>query len=516
MDKLLDFISVPIDRSVFVMSPASQLRAFEEKSIHVFRYFPHVVHQLQWFGLDAVEERASALRHLGYMLLRILKQMCEVYDMRSQQLCDEHCDIYEKWIRLIDNRTRSIGDFSDKAENVLNKAYSESQKKELLKDLIEMYKRVSSVVVCHELASVNRCNELNMRYSPESLRLVPVGARRYFYMVLHFIALLTVPSHENDSEQEFVELFKNSFVQYCESAIGRNIQETYSDKLMDDVADLDEERQLEIMRSYKKKLGTEIHEYLERFGVDYCGINKDRFIGKLCKRLYECLNKTSISDETKGKDPENESEAKTKKMTNKELQDYFQKEVQMQCLIRRINELNETVAQKKKSLASRESTSKRREDVSAAAGKKDSWTGIFIVDENKLASCFMKLYSYYFVQRKCFLEGKHDESLFFAYLFLLVEMEGLGKEGFADNSRKPFFEFIQKRVVEGNMEKTMRTFHNRVDKLQGLRKQMLFQGGNLSENQIWKNNSDYKNFHGIRGIFHKSRYFKELEILKNS
>lgn len=66
MDKLLDFISVPIDRSAFVMNPAFQLRAFKEKSIHVFRYFPHVVHQLQWFGLDTVEERASALRHLGH------------------------------------------------------------------------------------------------------------------------------------------------------------------------------------------------------------------------------------------------------------------------------------------------------------------------------------------------------------------------------------------------------------------------------------------------------------------
>lgn len=93
------------------------------------------------------------------------------------------------------------------------------------------------------------------------------------------------------------------------------------------------------MRSYKKKLGTEIHEYLERFGVDYCGI-KDRFIGELCKRLYGCLNKKSTSDETKGKDLENVSEAKTKKMTNKEFQDYFQKEVKMQCLIWRINELN--------------------------------------------------------------------------------------------------------------------------------------------------------------------------------
>lgn len=516
MDNLLDFINIPIEDSAFAMSRASQLYAFEEKNSHVFDYFPHVVHQFQWFGLDTMEERAAALEHLGYMLLRLLRQMCEVYDMRAQQLCDEHCDLYEKWIRLIDKRTGSIGTFSDKAGKVLkSNSYSEPNRKEQQKALIEMYKQLSVIVSSHERISEERCNELDMRYSLENLPRVPMGDRKYFYLVLHFIALLTVPSHKDDSEQDFVTLFKKSFLQYCDSVMGRNIQETYSAQLADELADLDEEQQLETMRGYKKKLGAEIHEYLKFFGVDYCGINKDHFIGKLCKQLYECLNKASLSDGKRG-EKESESEVRTKKMDNKELLKYFQKEVKMQHLIREIGELNKTIMQKRKSQANRESTPKRKENISVATGKKCSWTGIFIVDENKLASCFAKLYNYYFVQRKSLLEGKHDESRFFAYLFLLVEIEGLGKEGFADNSRRPFFEFIEEKVIEGNMEKTMRTFHNRVTDLLKLREQILFPSKNHSENQIWENNSDYKNFHGIRGIFHKSRYFKELEILKSS
>lgn len=509
MDIILDYANVPRPEVVTIYNP--QWRVFEEKSIHVFRYFPHVVHQLQWFGLDAMEERASALQYLGYMLLSILKQMHEAYDLRGLQLCDEHCDIYEAWIRKIDSLMRNIENFADDAEDILSKAYSAPHRQEQLEKLTEMYELLNTIVGCHIRVSENKCIELNMRYSPENLLRVRKGARRFFYLVLHFIALLTVPSHKDDSEQAFTELFRKSFKQYGDSARGQSVQETFIYKLTDEIADLDEKGQLGIMRSYKKKLGAEISEYLKSYGVEYCGISKDYLTGKLCKQLYECLNKVSASDETKGKAPENELEEKTKKMTNKELQVYFQKEIQMQCLIRKINE---TIDQKKKNLANREDAPKRKDNVLAATGRKDSWTGIFIVDESKLASCFAKLYGYYFVQRKCLLEGKHDESLFFAYLFLLVEMEGLGKEGFADNSRKPFFEFIQKRVVEGNMEKTMRTFHNRVDKLQGLRKQMLFQGEKLSEDVLWKNNSDYKNFHGIRGNFHRSRYFKELETLK--
>lgn len=510
MDKLLDFINVSIVPSAFAMDRTSQLRAFEEKSIRIFRYFPHVVHQFQWFGLETMEERASALQHLGYMLLRMLKQMREVYDIRTQQLCDEHCDMYEKWIREIDNRMRSIGDFADKAENVLNnEAYIESHRKNLLEQLITMREQMGDLVNLHKDTLVNRCNELNLRYDSENLSYVLIGARGFFYQVLNFIALLTVPSHKKEPEQAFVDLFQRSFTRYRESATGRSIQETFADKLADEIAYMEEKQQLDVMRNSKKSLGAEISEYLKRFGVEYCGI-KNNSVGKLCRQLYECLNKPCASGGTKGKEPDNETEAKTKKMTNQELQEYFHKEVQMQYLNQKISELREAVEQKK-SLANREKPSKQK----VAAEKKKSRPGMFIVDENKLAVCFAKLYNGYLGADKDFLlVGNPDESLFFAYLFLLVEMERLGKEGFADNSRKPFFEFIKAKVLSGKTEKTMRTFHNRVDSLQNLREQLLAHGVDLSENSLWKDNSDYKNFHRICDKFHQSHYFKGLEAWK--
>ncbi|MCD8093555.1 MAG: hypothetical protein LUF01_12295 [Bacteroides sp.] len=329
--------------------------------------------------------------------------------------------------------------------------------------------------------------------------------------MLHFLALLAVPAHKDMADKELAVLFRKNFDMFRSSKLGENILFKYEDTLGNELNDLNNEQQLETVRNNKMKLMAEIREYLEKFDIDYCGIDKEDSAGRLCRQLYERLNGIHTDDE---KEQETGGDAKPKKMRNKELRSYFAKEVHMQYLTDKIVELNEAIADVSKQHGKRRKSEPVRINTASAEAKKNSWGGIFIVDENKLAGCFSKLYNSYFGEkRKYQLEGKCDQILFFAYLYLLVEKEQLGKENFAENTRKPFFEFIEQKVV-GETNKTVRTFHNRVEELQKFRETLLSKDENSRENPTWKSSNHYKNFHGICGNFHRTSYFNELERLK--
>lgn len=513
MEELLDFIDDKIDKSVFAAKFTLRMCEFEEKCEYTFRYLPHVVHLFQWFGLDTTVERASALQHLGYMLLRELNNMQEVYDLRKLQLCDEHCDRFEKWLRMIDDHIKKFCQFSDEATELLASVDWDVPKRRLFVQLNQAYARIENIVCKHNSIEISseKCNELNLHYDPENMLTEPMGIRKFFYFILHFLTLLALPSHRDETDKELVVFLRSSFDMFRNSDLGKSWQERYAEKLQEEIADQDDEQQLEIVKNRKKGLTAEIREYLEKFGVGYYGIDKDKSAGRLCRQLYERLNGIHTDDE---KEQEIDCDIKPVKMKNKDLRFYFVKEVHMQYLTRKINELNEAL-ERKKHVGNRKIESNRKNPVTTEE-KKKSWDGIFIVDENKLATCFSKLYDSYFGEkRKNRLEGKCDQSLFFAYLYLLVEKEQLGKENFAENTRKPFFEFIKEKVVR-ETDKTMRTFHNRVDELQSFRNMLLSKDENYQENPLWKNSIHCKNFHGIRGNFQKTGYFIELERLKKS
>ena len=512
MEKIADFIDNKIDKTLFAAKFTPQMMEFEETSEQIFRHGLSVIHLFQWLGLEENTERRIALQHLGYLLLHELKRMQHVYHLRTLQLCDEHCDEFEKWLSLIDECEKKFYNFSNEAQKVMHRVRPDYPKRRLLVGLRMIYRWLEQVVAVANPIEVSsdKCNEMNLHYDPTDLSEEPPGMRKFFYLILHFLALLATPSHKNKSEKELVPLFRSSFKMFCDSSTGQNWQERHADKLGEELAGQNDEQQLETLRSLKMKLTKEIRDYLEKFGVDYCGVDKDRSAGRLCRQLYERLNGIYVDDE---KEPEAGWNAKPVRMRNKDLRFYFVKEMQMGYLIQKIKELNEAVDMRKKPVENRKSESVREKTISGKE-KKKSWDGIFIVDENKLANCFSSLYDRYFGEKpKSRLEGKCDQSLFFAYLYLLVEKEQLGKENFAENTRKPFFEFLREKVVK-EMEKTLRTFHNRVEELQSLRKNVLSKDENLQENQPWKSSNHYKNFHGICGNFHKTGYFHELERLK--
>lgn len=512
MEEIFDFIDDKIDKTTFAAKFTPQMCEFEEKCEYTFKYLPHVVHQFQWFGLNTVTERTSALQHLGYMLLRELDNMQEVYAIRKLQFCDEHCDKFQDWLCLIDNKLKKYCQFADEAEEVLNNACWDFAKRRLLLRLNQTSKWMEDAVTAKNMLerSSDKCNDLNLHYDPDNLVGESDGTRKFFYLILHFLALLAVPSHKDITDRELVSLFRNSFDMFKNSNLGKNILEKYAYSLRDELTGLNDEQQLETVRRNKLKLTAEIRESLEKFDVDYCGIDKEKNASRLCRQLYERLNGIHGDEE---KEHETGCDARPKRMTNKDLRSYFAKEVHMQFLIGKINELNEVIDVSKKPERRRKNEPDKKSAAQAEA-KKNSWSGIFIVDENKLAICFGKLYNIYFGEkRKYQLEGKHDQSLFFAYLYLLVEKEQLGKENFAENTRKPFFEFIKEKVVR-ETDKTMRTFHNRVEDLQKFRENLLSKDEKMRENTAWRNSTHYKNFHGISGNFHKTSYFNELERLK--
>lgn len=486
---------------------------FEEKCEYIFRYFPHVMHLFQWFGLNTVAERASALQHLSYILLRELDNMREIYMIRKLQFCDEHCDEFQNWLSLIDGQMKKYCLFADEAEETLKNAYWDFSKRRLFIRLKRTSKWMEDTVTAKNMLarSSDKCNDLNLRYDPDNLIGEPDGVRKLFYLMLHFLALLAVPAHKDMADKELAVLFRKNFDMFRSSKLGENILFKYEDTLGNELNDLNNEQQLETVRNNKMKLMAEIREYLEKFDIDYCGIDKEDSAGRLCRQLYERLNGIHTDDE---KEQETGGDAKPKKMRNKELRSYFAKEVHMQYLTDKIVELNEAIADVSKQHGKRRKSEPVRINTASAEAKKNSWGGIFIVDENKLAGCFSKLYNSYFGEkRKYQLEGKCDQILFFAYLYLLVEKEQLGKENFAENTRKPFFEFIEQKVA-GETNKTVRTFHNRVEELQKFRETLLSKDENSRENPTWKSSNHYKNFHGICGNFHRTSYFNELERLK--
>lgn len=135
-----------------------------------------------------------------------------------------------------------------------------------------------------------------------------------------------------------------------------------------------------------------------------------------------------------------------------------------------------------------------------------------VVDENKLADCFYRMYADFFGPNKTTaLDGDCDETDFAAYLFLLVAKEGLGKDNFVETAKKPFFEFIQAKVII-NLNKTDRTFRNRLDGMDNLCKQVL-KGRTATGSKAVQTGTHHRNFHKVLGNFHETPYYRGLEKL---
>lgn len=137
-----------------------------------------------------------------------------------------------------------------------------------------------------------------------------------------------------------------------------------------------------------------------------------------------------------------------------------------------------------------------------------------IVDENKLADCFYRMYSDFFgPNKKTALTGNCDETDFATYLFFLVAKEGLGKDNFVETAKKPFFEFIQSKVIDLN--KTERTFRYRLDGMKNFSEQVLKKQTEAGE-KASQAGMHHQNFHKVLQNFHESSYYRWLERLQRN
>ena len=148
-------------------------------------------------------------------------------------------------------------------------------------------------------------------------------------------------------------------------------------------------------------------------------------------------------------------------------------------------------------------------------GDDGSNSGLFqsFVDPGKLASSFWEIFVKFFgIEPEARLTGRSKTIVdFAAYLFLLVEHEGLGSQTFGIKGRKPFFEFVRDRVIPA-LTMTPRTFNNYIKAMDGFRK-MLEQEpkGSDFRQARWNNTPHIGNYRTISDYFHNTPYYEELK-----
>ena len=137
--------------------------------------------------------------------------------------------------------------------------------------------------------------------------------------------------------------------------------------------------------------------------------------------------------------------------------------------------------------------------------------GIFnpVIDENRLADCFYEIHSHFFgTNAKDMLLNDCDNERFAAYLFVLVEKEGLGCENFSSKSQTDFHKYIKTKVLPSGTIKTLKTFNNRLQSIKNLRPSET-QGNPPSPTDF-----DFLNFQKITKFFHNTHYYYQLSKLK--
>ncbi len=137
-----------------------------------------------------------------------------------------------------------------------------------------------------------------------------------------------------------------------------------------------------------------------------------------------------------------------------------------------------------------------------------------VIDEDKLAACFEKLYRSYISTGQGTPAGKRPDDMAFAtFLFILVEHEHLGKSDFSDLCKKPFYEFVCEKVIP-HLQGTGRTFHNRLESLKPFRHHLIHPSPNESVRTRFESGDNYQYFHRLLTDYHRSGYYYELKRLE--
>ena len=142
------------------------------------------------------------------------------------------------------------------------------------------------------------------------------------------------------------------------------------------------------------------------------------------------------------------------------------------------------------------------------------------VDEDKLSCCFNCIFQKFFgalpTER---LDGYYAKPIdLIAYFFILVEWERLGNCIFSEKCKKPFFEYINEKVLVEGIGKTERTFYNRLTHtMNDFRCNLMKEPASSNfRGECWKRDFFIKDFLKVLAIFHATEYYKELETRKHA
>ena len=288
---------------------------FDTRCENLSRYMPFVMMHFQWAGAHDDEERTCSLHNLGYKLHRALVEVKAIYEKRSQQLCDEHCEQFEELMTLVQTYSWHIIHFIEEAEELFADACENNRLDKVQLRLLAQYGEICGwmkQLSGDKLRLDEAAQKCSIRGWTCNMRIFDVeltGIRHQFEAVQSSLMLLTVPYHIKSTDAEMVTLFRTTFTGFLKGEYWRECRDEYADKIADEWESVstDKER-IQLLKGKKRQVKDEIRQFLAQFDVSYVGTDTDERTCKLARRLYERLNNVHFGRRGKALKPMNNND----------------------------------------------------------------------------------------------------------------------------------------------------------------------------------------------------------------
>ncbi len=288
---------------------------FDTRCENLSRYMPFVMMHFQWAGAHDDEERTCSLHNLGYKLHRALVEVKAIYEKRSQQLCDEHCEQFEELMTLVQTYSWHIIHFIEEAEELFADACENNRLDKVQLRLLAQYGEICGwmkQLSGDKLRLDEAAQKCSIRGWTCNMRIFDVeltGIRHQFEAVQSSLMLLTVPYHIKSTDAEMVTLFRTTFTGFLKGEYWRECRDEYADKIADEWESVstDKER-IQLLKGKKRQVKEEIRQFLAQFDVSYVGTDTDERTCKLARRLYERLNNVHFGRRGKALKPMNNND----------------------------------------------------------------------------------------------------------------------------------------------------------------------------------------------------------------
>ena len=279
---------------------------FDTRCENLSRYMPFVMMHFQWAGAHDDEERTCSLHNLGYKLHRALVEVKAIYEKRSQQLCDEHCEQFEELMTLVQTYSWHIIHFIEEAEELFADACENNRLDKVQLRLLAQYGEICGwmkQLSGDKLRLDEAAQKCSIRGWTCNMRIFDVeltGIRHQFEAVQSSLMLLTVPYHIKSTDAEMVTLFRTTFTGFLKGEYWRECRDEYADKIADEWESVstDKER-IQLLKGKKRQVKDDIRQLLAQFDISYVGTDTDERTCKLARRLYERLNNVHFGRRSK-------------------------------------------------------------------------------------------------------------------------------------------------------------------------------------------------------------------------